>query len=288
MWFLLAASLIWGFSFGIIGQILSDLPSAWTSAVRLAVAGITFAPFVRRTGYRQVVSLLAVGALQFGLMYWAYMASFRYLQSYEVVLFTVTTPLFVTVLNDLMERRFYGVNHLAALLAVVGACAIKWQGTPGNMAWVGVLLVQLSNLCFAAGQLGYRACFKSGERLRDRDVMFWLYLGGFAIMLPLAASQKPAAVSDPQITALLYLGIVASGVGFFLWNTGARRVQPLVLAVANNLKIPLAVAISLLFFGERANLLGLLAGSVMILAAFLPSRLPARRAAEQKKLPQTQ
>ncbi len=281
MWFLVAASIIWGFSFGIIGQTLSDLPSAWTSAVRLAVAGITFAPFVRRTGHRLALSLIAVGALQFGLMYWAYMASFRYLQSYEVVLFTVTTPLFVTILNDLMERRFYGINHLAALLAVVGACAVKWQGKPGNMAWLGVLLVQFSNLCFAAGQLGYRACFKISGHLRDHNVMFWPYLGGFVVMLPLAAHQKPAAVSDVQITALLYLGIVASGVGFFLWNAGARRVQPLALAVANNLKIPLAVTISLLFFGERVNLVSLLAGSLLILAALLPARrtshLPVRQ-----------
>jgi drug/metabolite transporter (DMT)-like permease len=58
---------------------------------------------------------------------------------------------------------------------------------------------------------------------------------------------------------LLYLGLIASGLGFFLWNRGATRVDAGTLAVMNNAKIPLAVACSLLFFGESpdANMLRL-------------------------------
>jgi drug/metabolite transporter (DMT)-like permease len=68
--------------------------------------------------------------------------------------------------------------------------------------------------------------------------------------------------------------VIASGVGFFLWNYGARRVNAGTLAVFNNLKVPLAVAVSLIFFGESADPLRLaLGGGIVLAALFLNERL---------------
>ena len=50
--------------------------------------------------------LLAIGALQYGVMYITYIASFRFLKAYEVALFTIFTPIYVTLFNDLFARRF--------------------------------------------------------------------------------------------------------------------------------------------------------------------------------------
>jgi len=57
--------------------------------------------------------------------------------------------------------------------------------------------------------------------------------------------------------------------GFFLWNSGATRVNVGALAAFNNLKIPLAVACSLIFFGEEANALKLGVGGALVLGALL-------------------
>ncbi|MFA5700981.1 MAG: EamA family transporter, partial [Desulfuromonas sp.] len=72
-----------------------------------------------------------------------------------------------------------------------------------------------------------------------------------------------------QWLTLLYLGVLASGLGFFMWNYAARTVNAGVLAVSNNLKIPLAIACSAVFFGEQINLFQLVAGSAIILAALI-------------------
>jgi drug/metabolite transporter (DMT)-like permease len=81
------------------------------------------------------------------------------------------------------------------------------------------------------------------------------------------------ALSSTQVSTLLYLGILASGVCFFLWNIGATQVSSGTLAVMNNAKAPLGVACSLIFFGESAPLLPLL-GSLATLgfAVWLASR----------------
>ena len=56
------------------------------------------------------------------------------------------------------------------------------------------------------------------------------------------------------LVTVLYLGLVPSGLAFNLWNLGATRVRAGILAVMNNLKIPLAVGVALL-----PPLMGLLA-----------------------------
>ena len=65
------------------------------------------------------------------------------------------------------------------------------------------------------------------------------------------------------------MGVISSGVCFFLWNYGARRVTPVKLAIMNNLKIPLAAMTSLLLFREHSNMFLLSIGCLLILASFL-------------------
>ena len=76
-----------------------------------------------------------------------------------------------------------------------------------------------------------------------------MLIGGFLLALPVAvATVEP---SELQLTArelggIAYLGLVPSGLAFFLWNRGATQVSVGTLAVMNNLKVPLAVTVALM------------------------------------------
>jgi drug/metabolite transporter (DMT)-like permease len=74
-------------------------------------------------------------------------------------------------------------------------------------------------------------------------------------------------LSLDESLVILYLGLVASGVGFFLWNYGASRVPAAVLAVMNNAKTPLGLVVSLVVFGESVRLARVLVGGVLIVLA---------------------
>jgi drug/metabolite transporter (DMT)-like permease len=74
-------------------------------------------------------------------------------------------------------------------------------------------------------------------------------------------------VESKQWVALIYLGVIASGVSFFLWNVGARKTDAGTLAVMNNLKIPLAAIVSLTVFGEEVQWTILLAGILIFIVA---------------------
>ena len=273
---LLLASLIWAFSFGLLGNILTGVSPAVVAVVRLALAALVFMPLLRRLPLRDAACLMAMGAVQFGLMYLCYNASFAFLPSHQVALLTAVTPLYVILLADVEQHRVAWGTLLAAGLAVAGAAVVVGCDRGAMASLQGVLLVQASNLCFAIGQLAYRRWARSGgTRPPDHALMGWLYMGGalaampWAILASLQGQIAPSLLTARQGAALVYLGLVASGLGFFLWNAGARRSAPGVLAVFNNAKIPLAAAVSLLVFGEHTDLPRLLVGGGMLLAAMV-------------------
>ncbi|MGN1125238.1 MAG: EamA family transporter, partial [Candidatus Gastranaerophilaceae bacterium] len=70
-----------------------------------------------------------------------------------------------------------------------------------------------------------------------------------------------------QILSLLYLGLVPTGLGFWFWNKGAEQVKHYVLAIMNNLKIPLGILFAILFFGEKITPVNFILGSIIILTA---------------------
>jgi drug/metabolite transporter (DMT)-like permease len=281
---LLSAALIWAFSFGLIKNRLAGLDGSFVAAARLLVSLLLFAPLTRPRKLPRALGLrlILVGALQYGVMYVAYVNAFRYLKAYEVALLTVLTPVYVTLLHDLLVRRLHGASLLTAALAVLGSAIVCEGGLGEGELLVGALLVQLSNLCFALGQVLYRRWLDPALEVRDHEVFSLLYLGGFG-----SAGLASAGLTDwraltltgSQLLTLLYLGAVASGFAFFLWNHGARRVEVGALAILNNLKIPLAVAVSLVGFGERAPLDRLILGGALLLVALgLHEWLVARQA----------
>lgn len=275
---LVIVSLLWAFSFGLIRRFLPGLDSGFVAAVRLGLALLVLLPFLRLrgVGLRSALTLAAIGAVQFGVMYLAYIESFRYLQAYEAALFTITTPIFVTLFADALDRTLRPRALAAALLAVAGTACVTVKSTDLTLTLAGLGLVQFSNASFAVGQVLYRRLKIQRAALRDRDVFALLYAGAFAVALvAMLRRDLPVTLTPPRIWTLLYLGLVASGIGFFLWNVGATKVSAGTLAVMNNAKVPLAVAVSLLFFGERANVGWLLASlTTMGVAVWLAQPRP--------------
>ncbi len=267
---LIVVSLIWAFSFGLIKRFLGDVDSSFVAAVRLGLAFLVFLPFLRWRGVRPkaALSLVGIGALQFGLMYLAYIESYRYLRAYEAALFTITTPIFVTLLADAFDRTLRPRALFAALLAVAGAAFVAIKSDDLKVTIIGLALVQGSNVAFAIGQVLYRRVMLSDTSLRDRNVFALLYAGAFAVAFAGTLTRDvTVTITWPQLWVLLYLGVLASGAGFFLWNVGATRVSASTLAVMNNAKVPAGVAVALLFFGEHAHLPSLVASLVIMIAA---------------------
>ncbi len=82
MRYLIGVTVIWAFSFSLIGVYLSGKVDAWFSVlIRIGIATILFLPFLRLKAIKlaSIVKLNAIGAIQLGLMYCFYFLSFLFL-----------------------------------------------------------------------------------------------------------------------------------------------------------------------------------------------------------------
>jgi drug/metabolite transporter (DMT)-like permease len=266
---LLVVSCIWAFSFGLVKRLAGIDPTA-IGAARLAISLVVFIPFFRaaRLGAGHMATLALIGAVQFGAVYILYLRAYAHLHAYEIALFTITTPIFVTLMDAAAERRWRMRFLAAAALSVAGAGVVLWKSIGDSGVMGGFVLMQLSNVCFACGQVAWRR-----ERARlpsdksDASVFAVTYAGALALTVAVSLVTTDWRAFSPTGTQWLtigYLGAIASGLGFFLWNVGATRVNAGALAAVNNAKIPLGIAVSLVFFGEKADMARLLAGGALM------------------------
>ena len=272
---LIAVTLMWAFSFSLIGVYLAGQVDAWFSVLmRVALATAIFLPFLklRQIEIKVALALMVCGAFQLGIMYGFYYQSFLYLSVPEVLLFTVMTPIYITLLNDLLDRRLNIGFIISALLAVIGAITIRYQGIDEGFL-KGLLIVQGANLCFAAGQVGYkRTMAKQRTDLPQRTVFGWFFIGALAVVIPcylLLGNPDKLPTTTLQWSILVYLGLVASGIGYFAWNKGATQVSVGTLAVANNLLIPAGIAVNVIFWNRDADIFRLALGAAIILLALV-------------------
>jgi drug/metabolite transporter (DMT)-like permease len=90
-----------------------------------------------------------------------------------------------------------------------------------------------------------------------------------AIVLPawliLGTDRYPQ--TSLQWGVLLWLGLVASGLGYFIWNRGATLVNAGKLAVMNDMLIPAGLLVNLLIWNRDTDLTRLIIGGGVLIAA---------------------
>ena len=282
MRYLALVSLIWAFSFGLIGSTLRGVDPIFVATFRLALALLLLAPFFRLRNLKKpdVLRLTAIGAIQFGVMYVAYIQAFKYIPSHLVALFSILTPVYVVLIHDIRKLSFHFKYFGFAFLSAAGAAVIKFKGSAEDQFWIGFALMQIAGIAFAFGQVAYRDWKNQHPEIFDQEPFALLYFGGllFALISSAIATDWTALPhSLDQWRALVYLGLVASGSGFFLWNKGAAKTNPGTLAAFNNAFMPLGLLCSLFIFGEvealdHEQLIRLAIGTFLIGGAVFLSR----------------
>ncbi|MFO8113650.1 MAG: hypothetical protein R6T92_14190, partial [Desulfosalsimonadaceae bacterium] len=173
-----------------------------------------------------------------------------------------------------LKRRFTLWYLVTAAIAVAGAVVIRYNQVSHDFV-VGFLLVQGANGCFAIGQVAYKYLMeKEGadkrELLPQHAVFGYFYLGALVVSLAgllVWGDVNRLPTTPVQWSVLLWLGIAASGIGYFLWNKGATIVDQGALAIMNNALVPAGLLVNLLIWNRDVNLLRLVAGGTLILMA---------------------
>ncbi|MGM7447485.1 UNVERIFIED_ORG: carboxylate/amino acid/amine transporter [Idiomarina abyssalis] len=292
MTLLILITLLWAASFSLIGVYLAGQVDGYLVVfIRMILALITVLPLFRwrhlspQNGQLpQLAKLAVIGAVQIGAMYLFLYHAFLYLSVAEVLLFTIFTPLYITLIDELILNR----KHLpllwwiAAAVSVCGAAIIRYQPLSDDFI-TGFFLIQAANACFAAGQVAYKR-LPTGKTLEQSQQFAAFFFGasvvaGLGVLLFGDLTKMPT--TNLQWGILLWLGIVASGLGYLGWNLSGKRVNTGQLATMNNALIPAGILVNVVFWEQSFDYTRLSIGALIIfLAVWLAGRVnklkPAR------------
>ena len=280
--YLLSVTVLWAFSFSLIGEYLAGkVDSDFAVLIRVLLAAAVFLPFTRWQGVapRFIAGLMVAGAFQFGITYLCLYRSFAVLTVPEVLLFTVLTPIYVTLLDDVVCRRFNPWSLVAAVVAVLGAVVIRLERLEGEYL-SGFLLLQLANLTFAAGQV---LCKYLVQRHPSDIPLYhrfgYFFLGALLIALPsflLFGNLERMPQTAVQWGVLIWMGLFATALGMYWWTIGSTRVNGGTLAILNELHVPAGLIVNILIWNRDVDLVRLLLGGGVIVASLMINRLGRR------------
>ena len=273
MSYLIAISILWSFSFGIIKYGLAGIDSSFISFARNVIA-LTFFSSVTIYNIKKFsfdLKLVGIGALQFGLMYIFYIESYQYLPAYLIATFTITTPIYVVLASKYLNGNSLNRNGIyAILLVIIGSYLMRFNSLNLEDYILGFVLIQCANIFFATGQILFK---KWNDKNKDKDIVHnfsQLFFGATLItsIFYFLGSSESAILTQSNLFSLLFLGIISSGIGFLMWNIGATKVSAEKLAIMNNAVIPIAIFNSYLIFGEEINFILFFPGLIFFYLAF--------------------
>lgn len=278
MTLLILITLLWAASFSLIGVYLAGQVDGYLVVfIRMILALITVLPLFRwrhlspKNGQLpQLARLAVIGAIQIGAMYLFLYHAFLYLSVAEVLLFTIFTPLYITLIDELILNRKHLplLWWLAAAVSVCGAAVIRYQPLSDDFI-TGFFLIQAANLCFATGQVAYKR-LSTGKTLAQSQQFAAFFFGasviaGIGVLLFADLSKMPT--TNLQWGILLWLGIVASGVGYLGWNLATKKVNTGQLATMNNALIPAGILVNVIFWEQSFDYTRLSIGALIIIIA---------------------
>ncbi len=275
--------LAWGMSWVVMKAMTTYIGPVDLIAVRYALAFVFLRGFMRLKGLRLHATpwKLSLGVAVFQTVGFQLLSQFS-LQAGgagKMVALAYTMPFWIVVFSwPLLKERPQRRHMLGMAAALSGLLLIiaPWQGMGGVL---GSLLALLSGVSWGLGAVFSKMLFQR-HRVELLNATVWQCVLGMLIVAPLAwlAPQREPSMEWPMVAGVLFLGVIATGVGWLLWMAVMSRVSAAVAGMSS-LGVPaLTVLLAWLMLGELPTRLEL-AGTALILLGLLIVNWPARRSA---------
>ncbi len=275
-------AVIWGLSFVAASVVLTTLPPVLLATVRFIIASALFLPVIilelgrrSRPAFEDLREMVFLGLLSISIYFWLQYTGVKYAGAGVSSLLVVGfIPILTGVassftLGEAMSRT-KAIGSVSGFIGVALITAPKVTGVnldAGFLFGVGCLLGNA--VCWSLySTLSRRLMQRTGRPLL---VTAYVTVFGTLALLPMSLSSHWATLrllSQAQWLCVLYLAVVCSGGGYFLWNYALSRLESVRAAVWLYLE-PVAA-----FIGE-ALLLGVVpdaltaGGGLLIMAGAL-------------------
>ena len=235
--------------------VLSTLTPILLATIRFSIASLVFIPIIvwelkhgRVVKLRDLMELALLGLLSVSVYFWLQYTGIKYAGAGISALKSWLIPT-LTALRLLRPEETYGLQELLGtalgLLALRSYCAGLLLNRVDWLFYLGVLCLFLNAACCALySTLSRRLVNRTRRPLMNAACVTVL---GTIALIPMSLTSDWSSIASlrpEQWLSVLYLSLVCSCGGYFLWNLALSRMEAVKVAVWQYLEPPVA------FMGE--------------------------------------
>lgn len=256
---MLLLAVMWGLSIPVTKLGLQTTDPMTLTAMRFAVAVPLLLFFVvgrQLMPWRALPRVAGLGVLGIGVGQVAQTFGIAGTSASVGTIISATIPIFITVFAALrLGQAVSGWQKLGILTAFGGIALIALGQDPAGpsgptSSLAGAAWVLLSALAIA---FYYVWSVELTRELGTATVAAWSTLFGFFVLVPWAGWkmwQAPFHITGEAVAAALYLGVVVTVAGLFLWLTLLRTVPARIAASVQYLQPVVGIAAAAAMFGD--------------------------------------
>jgi drug/metabolite transporter (DMT)-like permease len=271
---LVLLSLGWGTTWPMMRIALDEVPPFSMRVATMVIGAVTLGVMTvaRRRSFAlhsRVAAVHVTVAGMFNIVSFSILTPFAqlYAATSRVSIVVYSMPIWATLMARVFLReRITGMRAVAFALCVAGLGVLIWPlavaGIPG-----GILLALGAAMGWAAGTI-----YLKWAQIREEPmaVTFWQLIVGFvaiAICQPLFEGPLHLwPIRATTLGALVFAGLVGSGIAYFLWFEVVRRLSAMTASLGVLCSPAVGVVASVIMLGERPTLPDMV-GFALILSA---------------------
>lgn len=279
MLLLLLPMVAWGSAFAVTKELVALWPPFTLALVRVAIGTFALLPLTLASNRRGTRlpwgTIWVMGLVGVALYYLTFNLSMVYVSASQGALVQASIPAMTALIAVLwLRERATPLRWLGIALSVAGVL-IVFSGSaavPGQTPLLGNSLMFASVVCWGL----YTALAKRVSHFDTRVITVCVMGTGTLLLIPLSAYEIVTEGLRPlPLTGwlgILYLGGIASGLAFALYNASLRHLDASAVGVFTNLIPIVGVLTGIVFLGEPLSLRAMLGGAIVMLGVWLTSR----------------
>jgi len=191
-----------------------------------------------------------------------------YAATSRVTILVYTMPIWAALFARLvLGERITPVRAAALALCIAGMLVLIWPLARAGGVPLGILLALGAAVSWAAGTVYLKWAHIEGDPMA---VTFWQLLVGFLVVAALAPAFEGTPhlwpLQTETILAVVFSGLIGSGIAYFLWFDIVRRVPAMTASLGVLSVPPIGVLGAVVLLGERPTATDI-AGFALILLA---------------------
>jgi O-acetylserine/cysteine efflux transporter len=275
----LLVAVCWGLNFPATALALDQFPPLFMVALRFAIIAIPTLVFIPRpkVPFRRLLGVgLGIGTMQFAFLYLGMEAGMP--AGLASIVLQASAPFTVIIAGIWLRERITGRQAVGIAIAVLGLAAIAV-----HRSQVAALLPVVLTLCGALGWAIGNVSTRKAQAPNALHLTLWMSVIPPLPMLAVSlVVEGPQRIGEslataftvealPSVLGLLYVVVIATLVGYGIWNGLLKRYPSSTVAPFSMLVPVVGVLASWIAFGEVIDPVELVAGGAVIAGVLVAS-----------------